>query len=118
MIGIIAYIINICYIITENRMNTTSFQTNHYNYAHQANIQGTSGLKIFAGEDLSNYDVTQHLEIGADSNKCSPITGGDSKWNKRRGEKTWTKCRKTISIARHSKPTNTVANLNNKKRRG
>lgn len=34
-------------------MNTTSFQSTQYNYAHQAAIQGSSGLKVFAGEDLS-----------------------------------------------------------------
>lgn len=34
-------------------MNTTSFQTTHYNHAQQVQIQGQSGLKIFDGEDLS-----------------------------------------------------------------
>ena len=33
---------------------TASYQTTHYNHAHQVQIQGQSGLKIFDGEDLSN----------------------------------------------------------------
>ena len=30
-------------------MNSTSFQTTHYNHAHQVKIQGQSNLKIFDG---------------------------------------------------------------------
>lgn len=36
-------------------MNTTSFQTNQYNHLQQTQIQGQSGLKIMAGEDLSIF---------------------------------------------------------------
>ena len=99
-------------------MNTTSFQTNHYSYAHQANIQGTSGLKIFAGEDLSNHHSMQHLGTGADSSKCNLTTGGGSKWKKRRERKTWKKCKRITLITKHDKSPNIDANSNNKKRRG
>lgn len=40
-------------------MNTaTSFQTTQYNHAQQTQILGQSGLKIFAGEDLSRVIFT------------------------------------------------------------
>lgn len=42
-------------------MNTTSFQTNHYNHLQQTQIQGQSGLKILAGEDLSTLAIIRSL---------------------------------------------------------
>ena len=65
-------------------MNTTSFQTNHYNHLQQTQIQGQSGLKIFAGEDLSNNVLIQRMEIGRDYSKCNQMHGGNNKWKKKK----------------------------------
>lgn len=37
-------------------MNQTSFNSTVYNHAQQTQILGTSGLKIFSGEDLTAGD--------------------------------------------------------------
>lgn len=70
-----------------NTLNTTSFQTNQYNHAYQTGIQGTSGLKIMSGEDLSNRSIMfQHMVTVKECNRCNLMPGGGSKWNKNKEE--------------------------------
>jgi|688.fasta_scaffold646937_1 hypothetical protein len=75
-------------------MNTTSFQTNHYNHLQQTQIQGQSGLKILAGEDLSNNLLIQLMEIGRDYSKCNRMHGGNSRWKKEKESLTILKWKK------------------------
>lgn len=86
-------------------MNTTSFQTNQYNHAHQTQIQGQSGLKIFAGEDLSNYNYMQPMVIVRDCSKCNPMFGGGNKWRRNRNAIPIPKCRRMHSMPRPNKYT-------------
>ena len=96
-------------------MNTTSFQTTHYNHAHQASIHGTSNLKVLAGEDLSILHLTQLLEIVSVCNKCNLTTGGDSKWNRSKERITCRRKKKICLITRPVKSPNIANNLNSKK---
>lgn len=49
-------------------MNNTSssFQATGYNHAQQTQIIGTSGLKIFAGEDLTAGDRKRLQQLQSD----------------------------------------------------
>lgn len=64
-------------------MNTTSFQTNHYSHLQQTQIQGQSGLKILAGEDLSNCAIIRSLwwpkatPTNAVGRMVAPANGGE-----------------------------------------
>lgn len=60
----------------------SSFQSTTYNHSLQTQILGPSGLKIFAGEDLSNFHLTKPAETGNDSNKSSRKCGGNNKKRK------------------------------------
>ena len=55
-------------------MNTTSLQTNQYNFSHQNGIHGTSGLKVLAGEDLStiivNFSIGRSKKNSANAIRC------------------------------------------------
>jgi hypothetical protein len=52
--------------IIKLKMNTTSsFQSTGYNHAQQTQILGTSGLKIFGGEDLTAGDRKKIQQIQA-----------------------------------------------------
>jgi len=49
------------------QMNQTSFQSTGYNHAQQTQIMGTSGLKIFGGEDLTYGDRKKLQQLQANS---------------------------------------------------
>ena len=93
-----------CYIyIIYRSMNTTSFQTTHYNHAHQATIQGSSNLKLFAGEDLSIFHLKQLRAIVSDCSKCNQTIGGDSRWKRNKEKTIWIENKKnclTIKLAK------------------
>lgn len=110
------FLLHLLLLIVE--MNTTSFQTNHYNHLQQTQIHGQSGLKILAGEDLSIFNnYVQPTEIESDSNKCSQMLGGDSKCKKKKEKIITKRQRKTHSMNKHCKSMNIGDFLNNKKLR-
>jgi hypothetical protein len=47
-------------------MNTTSFQSTMYNHPQQTKMIGTSGLKIFEGEDLTAGDRKRLQQLQSD----------------------------------------------------
>lgn len=99
-------------------MNTTSFQTNHYNHLQQTQIHGQSGLKILAGEDLSNFEnYVQLMAIESDSSKCSRMLGGDNKWKRNSERITVKKQRKMLSMNKHCRSTSIEDYSNSKKLR-
>jgi hypothetical protein len=56
----------------------SSFQNTGYNHTLQTQILGPSGLKIFAGEDLSKYALTQQAATAEECNRSSRTFGGGS----------------------------------------
>lgn len=64
----------------------SSFQSTGYNHALQTQILGPSGLKIFAGEDLSKFIVMQLAVTEEECNKFSRIFGGDNSKSKNKEE--------------------------------
>ena len=65
------------YIIIGPKINTTSFQTNHYSHLPQT---GQLGLKILAGEDLS-YNL--FIAYG-DRKRIQQMHDGDNIWKKKK----------------------------------
>lgn len=61
----------------------SSFQSTGYNHSLQTQILGPSGLKIFAGEDLSKYQAIQQVVIEKECNKSNLIYGGVNNKNKK-----------------------------------
>lgn len=61
------YICNLIEKIFNKKMNhTSSFQSTGYNHAQQTQILGTSGLKIFTGEDLTAGDRKRLQQLQSD----------------------------------------------------
>ena len=56
----------------------SSFQNTGYNHTLQTQILGPSGLKIFAGEDLSKYALTQQVATAGECSKSNRTFGGGS----------------------------------------
>lgn len=103
------------FIIEGFGMRNTGFQTSNYSHAQQTQILGTSGLKIFAGEDLSTLFLMQHMAIENGYNNCSPMPGGSSRWRKTKDAKTMRNCRKLCTMHKLWKSMSIENNWNNKK---
>lgn len=94
-----------------------SFQSSTYNHSLQTQILGPSSLKIFAGEDLSIYCITQLVETANDYSKYNQISGGNNKKKKNRKDKEWNKPKKSSSTNRPCKSTSIENNSNNKNKK-
>ena len=93
----------------------SSFQNTGYNHAVQTQILGPSGVKIFAGEDLSTFQTIKQVEIAKGYNKSNQISGGDNNNSKNKDANTCSKQKKNILMNKLFRLINTENNLNHKK---
>lgn len=78
----------------------SSFQSTTYNHTYQTQILGPSGLKIFAGEDLSTFYAMQRVETGRGCSKSSRRCGGSSKKKRNRGGNKWRRRKRNHLMSR------------------
>ncbi len=95
---------HIYYFIFKTYMHP-SFQSSTYTHSFQSQIHGPSGLKVFDGEDLSNYISIQPVEIEKDYSSCSQTSGGGSRRRRSKGGRRWSSWRRIHSTSRQSKST-------------